>query len=529
MPNALLVYARSPVTFWSFNRALEMVDKTAVAPPLGLLTLAGMMPDAYHLRLIDLNIDELPDADIAWADIVITSSMIVHWASLEDIIERCNTRGVPVLNGGPLPTQYHDQIEGEAVFYLGEAENGFMDVVERMVANPQGVTRQYIDRRKPFQSLSETPLPRWDLIAFDPYLNMVIQMTRGCPESCTFCNIPSLYGKITRLKSNKRIIAELDALYQAGWRGYVMAVDDNFVGNRQAIHQLLVDDIIPWQKNHGYPFVFYTQLSIRVSDDPDFLDAMHEAGFDKVFIGIESPADESLKFIGAQKNLQGGHKDVPLIEKVRVIQRAGMEVQAGFILGLDSDPADIADRMIAFIREAGIPVAMVGTLDVLRDTPDYKRFSRLGRLVEGVKYLGNSGIFDGELSYVPLIEPSEVLARHRYVLERINHPDIFFERCRRYFQHLGRRPRCHMAISARLAKAFFRSLWRQGVRRGYRRAYWGFLAHMLWRHPKQFPAGVSLAVQGHHLITTTRDALREPHRSHAAVSSYKAVLEKRSA
>ncbi len=510
MPNVLLVYPKNPVTFWSSDQALAMVDKAAVAPPLGLLTLAGMIPDTYRLRLVDLNIGELQDADFDWADIVITSSMIIHWASLEDSIARCNAHGIPVLNGGPLPTQYGDQIEGEAMFYLGEVENGFLDVVEQMVADPQGVTRQYIDRRKQFRSLSETPLPRWDLIEFDPYLNMVIQMTRGCPESCTFCNIPSLYGKTTRLKSKSHIIEELDALYHVGWRGYVMAVDDNFVGNRQAIHQLLVEDVIPWQKAHGYPFAFYTQLSIRVSDDPAFLDAMHEAGFDKVFIGIESPADESLKFMGAQKNLQRDHNTVSLIDKVRAIQRAGMEVQAGFILGLDTDPEDIADRMIAFIREAGIPVAMVGTLDVLRDTPDYKRFARLGRLVEGVKYLGNSGIFDGELNYVPLIKPQEVFARHRRVLERINSPDIFFERCRTYFRHLGRRPVSVMPITVRLTKAFFRSLWRQGVKRGYRRAYWAFLAHMLWRHPKQFPAGVSLAVQGHHLITTTRDALRVP-------------------
>lgn len=529
MPNALLVYPKNPVTFWSFDKALDMVDKAAVAPPLGLLTLAGMMPQNYRLRLIDLNVAELQDADLDWADIVMTSSMIIHWASLEHIIARCNAHGVPILNGGPLPTQYHDQIEGEAVFYLGEAENGFMDVVEHMVAHPKEVRRQSIDRRKAFRSLSETPLPRWDLISFEPYLNMVVQMTRGCPESCTFCNIPSLYGKTTRLKSNGSIITELEALYQAGWRGYVMAVDDNFVGNRQAIRQMLVDEMIPWQKSHGYPFAFYTQLSIRVSDDPDFLDAMHEAGFDKVFIGIESPADESLKFMGARKNLQGAHRNVSLIDKVRTIQRAGMEVQAGFILGLDTDPADIADRMIAFIREAGIPVAMVGTLDVLRDTPDYKRFARLGRLVAGVKYLGNSGIFDGELNYVPLIDPAEVLARHRRVLERINHPDIFFERCRTYFRHLGRRPISHLPVTTRLVKAFFRSLWRQGVVRGYRRAYWAFLAHMLWRHPKQFPAGVSLAVQGHHLITTTRDALRASRRPDAPVDARGATPEQRSA
>lgn len=532
MPNALLVYPKSPITFWSYETILDMIDKAAAMPPLGLLTVAGMIPDTYRMRLVDLNICGLQDTDLDWADIVITSSMIIHWASLEDIIARCNARGVPILNGGPLPTEYHDQIEGRAVFYLGEAENGFMDVVEQMLANPKDVTRRYVDRRGQFRDLSETPLPRWDLIDFDAYINMVIQMPRGCPESCTFCNIPSLYGKTTRLKSKSRIIEELEALYEAGWRGYVMAVDDNFIGNRQAIHQLLLEDVIPWQKAHGYPFRFYTQLSIRVSDDPDLLDAMYEAGFDKVFIGIESPADESLKFMGAQKNLQG--HDASLVEKVKTVQRFGMEVQAGFILGLDTDPEDIADRMIAFIREAGIPMAMVGILNVLRGTPDHKRFARQGRLVHRVKYVGHSGIFNPELNFVPLIEPRELFARHRQVLTRINSPDIFFERCRTHFRHLGRRPVSAMPRHRWQLRIFFRSIWRQGVKKGYRRAYWAFLADMLWHDPKRFPAAVSFAIQGYHLITVTRDSLRQqrlpqPVEERDAADRLEAVAQKRSA
>jgi radical SAM superfamily enzyme YgiQ (UPF0313 family) len=484
-----------------------MIDKQSVGPPLGLLTIAGMIPETYDMRVVDLNVRELQEADFDWADIVITSSMIIHWPSLEEVIARCNQHGVPVLNGGPLPTQYHAEIEGHAVFYLGEAENGFMDVVDQMVAGPKRfmTTRQYIDRRGQFLSLAETPLPRWDLIEFDHYANMVIQITRGCPESCTFCNIPSLYGKLTRLKDKSRIIQELDALYDAGWRGSVMAVDDNFVGNRDAIRLALTEEVIPWQKARGYPFQLFTQASVRVSDDLELLEAMHEAGFDKMFAGIESPVDESLKFMGARKNLQGGSS---LIEKVRTIQRYGMEVQAGFIMGLDTDPDDIAERMIDFIREAGIPVAMVGILGVLRDTPDYKRFSRMGRLLESVKYSGDSGIFSRELSYVPLIDPEALLARHRYVVERLNSPEIFFERCRTHYQHRKRAPKSYMPVTMTEVKALFRSLWRQGVKKGYRREYWQFLGHMLRHHLTDFPDGIRLAIQGHHLILTTRAALQ---------------------
>jgi radical SAM superfamily enzyme YgiQ (UPF0313 family) len=190
MPNALLIYPENPVTFWSFDEALKMIDKKSAFPPLGLLTIAGMMPENYALRMVDINVTPLGDEDLDWADIVITSSMIIHWHSLEAVIARCNTRGVPVLNGGPLPTQYYEEIEGNAVFYLGEAENGFMDIVEKMVAHPGSVEREYVDRRGQFQDLTTTPLPRWDLINFDDYSSMVVQITRGCPESCTFAIFP---------------------------------------------------------------------------------------------------------------------------------------------------------------------------------------------------------------------------------------------------------------------------------------------------------------------------------------------------
>ncbi len=506
MPNALLVSPQNPVTFWSFDEALKMIDKKVAFPPLGLLTIAGMMPDSYNLRMVDMNAHPLIDEDLEWADIVITSSMIIHWHSLEDVIARCNRIGVPVLNGGPLPTQYFKEIEGNGVFYLGEAENGFMDIVDRLAAASGEVNREYVDRRGSFQDLAVTPLPLWSLVDFEDYSNMVIQVTRGCPESCTFCNIPSLYGKTTRLKSKSRMIQELDALYNAGWRGAVMAVDDNFVGNRDAIRHALTDEVVPWQQERGYPFQFHTQASIRVSDDPELLEAMYQAGFDKVFAGIESPVAESLKFMGAQKNLQG---ETPLMDKVKILQETGFEVQAGFIIGLDTDPDDIAERTIAFIREAGIPVAMVGILGVLRDTPDYKRFSRQGRLVEGAKYTGDSGIFSRELSYVPLIDPDTLLDRHRKTVELLNSPQVFFERCLTFFNHRKRQPVGSMPIRMQEVRAFFRSIWRQGVwNRNYRSEYWKFLFQVLIKHPASLSDAVRLAVQGHHLILTTQRALQ---------------------
>jgi radical SAM superfamily enzyme YgiQ (UPF0313 family) len=504
MPNVLLISPENPITFWSFDEAIKMIGKKSAFPPLGLLTIAGMMSDEYELRAVDMNVDKLDDKDLEWADLVITSTMIIHWHSLEEVIAKCNEVGVPVLNGGPLPTQYYEEIEGEAVFYLGEAENGFLDIVADMIADPKAVTRKYVDRRGQFQELNSTPLPRWDLIKLGNYSNMVVQLTRGCPESCTFCNIPSLYGKITRVKAQSRIIQELDCLYDIGWRGAVMAVDDNFVGNTTGIKKALEEEIIPWQRERGYPFQFHTQASIRVSDDPELLDAMYLAGFDKIFAGIESPVEESLKFMGAQKNLQG---NTPLLDKVKILQKSGFEVQAGFIMGLDTDPDDIADRMIDFIRAAGIPVAMVGILGVLRDTPDYKRFSRAGRLVEGAKYTGDSGIFSRELSYVPLMDPDELLDRHRKAVETLNSPEIYFERCLTHFDHRGRRPLNSAPLRMQEVKAFFRSLWRQGVVSGYKREYWKYLGAVMAKYPTSLPDAIRLAVQGHHLILTTQQAL----------------------
>jgi hypothetical protein len=320
-----------------------------------------------------------------------------------------------------------------------------------------------------------------------------------------FCNIPSLYGKVTRLKSKSRMIQEFDALYDAGWRGSVMAVDDNFVGNREAVRLALEEEVAPWQRTRGYPFQLHTQASVRVSDDPALLEAMYQAGFDKVFAGIESPVEESLKFMGAQKNLQG---KTSLLDKVKVLQRAGFEVQAGFIMGLDTDPDDIADRMIAFIREAGIPVAMVGILGVLRDTPDYKRFKRLGRLVEGVKYTGDSGVFSRELSYVPVMDPEELIDRHRKTVEMLNSPRIFFERCLTSYQHRKKGPRLvSMAIGWPELRAFACSLVKQGIAGNYRLEYWKYLYRVLRHYPSFFPDAIRLAVQGHHLILTTQQAL----------------------
>ena len=506
MPKTLLVYPEQPRSFWSFEETLRVIGKKSAFPPLGLLTIAGMMPPDHDLRLVDMNVVPLEDDDLDWADVVITSSMIIHWDSLETVIARCNARGVPILCGGPLPTQYSDEICGDAVFYRGEAENGFLDVLEPLLADPAPVGREIVDRRGAFGDLARTPLPRWDLIDVEDYSTMLVQITRGCPESCTFCNIPSLYGKTTRFKSGSRMVQELEALYDIGWRGAIMVVDDNFVGNQEAIRVALEEEVIDWQRERGYPFQFNTQVSVRLSDNPALLRAMNRAGFGKIFCGIESPSEESLKFMGAQKNLQG---DTTLIEKIRILQGHGFEVQAGLIVGFDTDPDDIAERMVSFIQEAGITVAMVGILGVLRDTPDYKRFERAGRLNESARYRGDTGFFSPTLSFVPTIDPGELFRRHRWIVAAVNSPALFFERCLTSFRHQRQRPPTRKRLGFTEVRALGRSLWNDGVTGSFRREYWRFLGSILRRHPKRFGDAISLSVQGRHLILSTQRALHE--------------------
>lgn len=505
MKKVLMIRPKDPVTFWSFNWAVKALGKKTAFPALALLTIAGSMPeDEYDLRVVDMNVGDLTDEDLSWADVVLTSSMIIHWDSLKEVIARCNGLKVPVLCGGPLPTQYHAEIEGDAVFYLGEAENGFLDVVERMLADDYEICREVVDYRGEFLSLEITPTPRWDLITLDDYSSMVVQGTRGCPEKCTFCNIPALYGKITRLKDN--ITVEMDALYSAGWRGSIMWVDDNFIGNADKICQSLEEEIIPWQERHGFPFRFNTQASIRVSDNPRLMRSMLQAGFDRIFAGIESPVKESLKSMGAQKNLQG---DTPLLDKVNTLQTEGFEVQAGFIMGLDTDPENIGDVMLEFIREAGIPIAMVGPLGVLPDTADYKRYERKGRLVKDVRYGGDSGVLGGKLSFVPKLGSEWLLSQHRNLVSVLNSPEIFFERCLTMFKK-QKPPPMHskLAIGYPEIRATMLSLWHQGIAGNYRMAYWKFLGKVVRDHRIFLPNAVRLAVMGHHLITTTEQALR---------------------
>ncbi|MFP4066640.1 MAG: B12-binding domain-containing radical SAM protein [Spirochaetaceae bacterium] len=491
----LMIYPEIPDTYWSFRYALGMVGKPALMPPLGLSTVASMVPPEYECRIVDMNVEPLRDTDIAEADLVLISAMIVQKESMETVIERCRALGVPVAAGGPYATSCSKEIKGVDHFILGEGEISFAEFLKDYASgNPKAV---YRSDDKP--DLSCTPLPRFDLLDLQKYHMIPIQFSRGCPFDCEFCDIVRLFGHKVRTKPPQRFIAELDAAYRAGFRGAVFVVDDNFIGNHKRTKELL-QHLVAWQRRYDHPFSFSTEASIDLAYDRELLDLMVEAGFTMAFVGLESPVDESLEAAGKQQNRR---RD--MIESVRTIQRRGIEVTGGFIIGFDSDPPDVFERQIEFIEELAVPTAMVGLLTALPNTRLYERLIREGRL-----YAGSNGnnFSTGAMNFRPLLPEEDIARGYRRVLETIYSPRRYFNRCLRLLdqlprsvrrEHRSRRPR----IKRRDAATALRSLVRQTCSR-YGHYYLAFIARALLRRPDQIVRIFTSAIQGHHYMTVTR-------------------------
>jgi radical SAM superfamily enzyme YgiQ (UPF0313 family) len=493
---ALLVYpAHLPQTYWSFSGALPYIERRAALPPLSLITLAAMLPEHWDLRLIDMNVAPLRDADLLWADVVLTSTMIVQARSLADVVARCNRLGVPVAAGGPYPSISSERLTGVDHVFIGEAEGAiaaFAEDLERGRAKP-------VYRAAGFPDVDDSPVPRFDLLDIDAYASMAVQHSRGCPYSCEFCDIWKLYGRRHRIKSPHRITAELDALYAGGWRGSVFFVDDNFIGNRRLAKRSLAA-LKRWQRERGFPFRFYTEASVNLGADEELMRLMREAGFNFVFLGIETPSIESLT--GANKPINA---NLDLLETVRRIQAHGIEVSSGFIVGFDEDTDDIFDRQIAFIRDAGIPIAMVGILIALEGTDLYERLRREGRIL-GESYGNNTHGF--EANFVPRMPADRLAEGYKRVMHTLYDPTLrnYFDRCRRLFDQLGPNPRFTRPVVAREVRALLRSLLTILSKR-YGRQYLRFLLWCARRHPSRFPEAVRLGIQGFHFEGITREAL----------------------
>jgi radical SAM superfamily enzyme YgiQ (UPF0313 family) len=498
----LLIYPEVPETYWSYKHALAFVGKKALMPPLGLATIAAMIPDHFDIRIIDLNVERVSASELAGAELILVSAMIVQKESLKRLIGRCNAAGTPVVLGGPYATSCHEQISGVAHFVLGEAEQTFPQFLADYQAG--GAQPVYQCERRP--DIGRAPVPRFDLLQMHYYDTLPIQFSRGCPFNCEFCDIVHLFGHKSRTKDPRQFIAELDAAYATGFRGSLFIVDDNFIGNKRAVKELLVA-VIGWQQEHGYPFNFSTEASLNLADDRELLSAMVTAGFGMAFLGIESPVAESLVGAGKQQNLRRDTR-----ERVRAIQEAGIEVTGGFIIGFDSDPPSIFDQQIRFVQELAVPTAMVGLLMALPNTRLYDRLKREGRMLSDSN--GNN-THDTLLNFIPRMPAAELEAGYNRVIRSIYTPRRYFARCiellRRY-PPLKRARGLAKRIEWREVQGFVRSLLRQTFS-AYGPMYIRFMLRALRLRPDLIVRIVTMAIQGHHHFVMTREMM---HRHRAA-------------
>lgn len=481
----LLVYPKYPTTFWSFNYALKFIAKKASLPPLGLLTVAAMLPAEWEQRLIDLNVRKMTDADLRWADYVLLSAMSIQKESALSVIAQCKELGVKVIAGGPLFTANPEEFGDLEHLILNEAEVTlplFLDDLKRGQARRVYTSPQWAN-------LAATPTPRFDLLNMRKYASMNIQYSRGCPFDCDFCNITVLYGRMPRTKGADQVLAELNALYTRGWKSSVFVVDDNFIGNKGKLKKELLPAIIQWMEDHKYPFNLYTEVSINLSDDEELMALMVKAGFDQVFIGIESPNEESL---AECSKLQNRNRD--LIASVKKIQKAGLEVQAGFIVGFDKDPVSIFERLIGFIQESGIVTAMVGLLNAPKGTKLYHRLKQEGRLVKAVT--GDNTDFT--INFIPKMNNEILLNGYRSILRTIYSPKHYYARVRKFLKEYRPSNNRSFRLPPTYIMAGFKSVVRLGIIGRERYQYWKLFFWSLFRKPRLLPLAITFSIYGFH-------------------------------
>lgn len=479
----LLVYPQNPDTFWSFRHVLRFVSKRSTFPPLGLLTVAAMLPADWELKVVDLDVERLRDSDLRWADYVMVSAMIMHKHSVKEIVARCDALDKPIIAGGPLFTTGHEDFPSVRHFVLGEAEDVMPQLVADMLAG--AVRAQYHAPERP--DLTRLPAPRWDLIHFKHYVTMAVQFSRGCPFDCEFCDIVVMNGRVPRSKSPAQLIDELEGLRRLGWKDMVFIVDDNFIGDKQRTKALL-REIIAWRERVQPSMGFFTEASVNLVDDAELCELMVKAGFTKVFVGIETPSPESLQECHKLQN-----KGRDLVESVKTLQRAGLEVMGGFIVGFDHDQQDIFKRQFDFIQRSGVVTAMVGLLQALPQTKLYHRLRREGRLDTTAS--GNNT--EAVLNFKPRLNREFLQAGYRDLMKRLYEPRVYYQRIRTFLeQHRPRGPRGRLSPAD--FRAFLKSFWLLGIVERGRHVYWRFFWSTLLRRPRQLRYAIELAVMGYH-------------------------------
>ncbi len=484
--NILLVYPKYPETFWSFKYALKFISKKAAYPPLGLLTVASMLPEEWNLKLIDMNVRSLKNKDIQWADYVFLSAMDVQRDSANEVIERCKSNNIKIVAGGPLFTTAYEEFEGVDYFVLNEAEATLKPFLNDLKeGNPKHI---YTSHEYP--DITETPVPAWELINMKDYSTMSIQYSRGCPYDCEFCDIVLLNGRIPRTKSSKQVLTELDALYERGWRGSVFLVDDNFIGNRHKLKNDILPKVIKWVKERKEPFSFITEVSIDLTDDERLMKQMNQAGFTSLFVGIETTNEESLIECG---KMQNQNRDI--LSSVKTLQSYGFQVFGGFIVGFDNDPPSIFENLIDFIQNSGIVTAMVGLLTAPPGTKLYNRLKKENRLLS--KFSGNNTTMS--TNFIPKMNYDTLINGYKKIVNSIYSPKNFYKRAKIFLKNYNPKVPKGLRLKFEHFVALIKSMWILGIRdKGGRKDYWKFIIWTLFRRPRLFPLSIELSIYGFH-------------------------------
>jgi radical SAM superfamily enzyme YgiQ (UPF0313 family) len=490
----LLIYPQFPKSFWSFEQTLALVNRKALLPPLGLITVAAILPQEWEFKLVDRNLREIKESEWDWADLAIVSAMIVQKEDLLAQVREAKRRGKPVAVGGPYPTSSPDEVAEADYLVLDEGEITLPMFVEALArGESQGIFRA---TEKP--AVTETPIPRYDLLEFEFYDNMSIQFSRGCPFQCEFCDIIVLYGRKPRTKTPQQLISELERLYELNWRGGVFLVDDNFIGNKRNV-KLLLQELKVWIAEKNYPFGFTTEASVDLAQDEELMQLMVDCGFNKVFLGIETPDEDSLTI--TQKFQNTRH---PLNESIDKITKMGLQVMAGFIIGFDGEKPEAGDRIVRFVEQTAIPMAMFSMLQALPMTALWKRLEKEGRL------LGDANINQTTLmNFVPTRAIEDIAQEYIAAFWQLYDPEKYLARTFRYFMKLGKAKKSSQSRNNWInIRALLLLLWQQGVVRKTRWQFWSNLLQVLQHKPRQISRYLTLCAYIEHL-TEYRQIVRD--------------------
>ena len=504
---ALLIYPLFPKSFWSFDKTLELVNLKAQLPPLGLVTVAGILPQTWEFKLVDRNVRDVTEAEWEWADVVILSAMIVQKPDFLAQIQAAKSHGKLVAVGGPYPTSLPEEAEAAGADFL-VLDEGEITLPQFVAAIERGETSGTFRSNGEKPDVTGTPLPRYDLLERESYAEMSVQFSRGCPFQCEFCDIIVLYGRKPRTKTPAQLLAELQLLYDLGWRRSIFVVDDNFIGNKRNV-KLLLKELKPWMAEHGYPFSFATEASVDLAKDQELMDMMVECNFGTVFLGLETPDTDSLALTQKYQNTRD-----PLSESVVKIAKTGLRVMAGFIIGFDGEKAGAGERIVQFVEETAIPTAIFSMLQALPDTALSKRLEKEGRLLKKGADINQSTL----MNFIPT-RPIEDIARE-YVdaFWELYDPLKVLNRTYRHFLMLAEGQRKHSQGSQESAgspdiswvniRALFIILWRQGVVRSTRWQFWLNLFNMLRLYPEVVTNYIAVCAQAEHFIEF-REIVRE--------------------